>query len=132
MSQLRVFSWRPFVALSLVVALAGCTIIASGIPGVAEVDALTVVGTDKTITDHIISLTSGKNCSTVRREKGMHYCEEDEPKVEPAVYCYKTLASVSCYDRPDPYKEGYRKMGDNEHNMVKRRSPMPPLPEMRQ
>lgn len=132
MSLLRFINWRPFTALLLVAALSGCTAFAPGIPGLAEVDALTVVGTDKTITDHVISFASGKNCSTVRREQGMHYCEEDEPTVEPAVYCYKTLARVTCYDRPDPYKEGYRKIGDNEHNMVKRKTPMRALPEMRQ
>ena len=131
MSQIRFKIFRRFAVLSLLVALAGCAIGAAGIPGVAEIDAVTVISTDKTISDHIISLTSGKNCSTVRLEKGMHYCEEDEPTVEPAVYCYKTLASVTCYDRPDPYKEGYRKIGNNDHNLVKRKTPMRALPEMR-
>jgi hypothetical protein len=63
-------------------------------------DGATVIMTDKTISDHLISIASGKNCSTVRTELGMHYCEEDEPKGEAAVYCYRTLGSISCFDRP--------------------------------
>jgi len=132
MTRIRSIICHQFAVLSLLVAVAGCGIGAAGIPGVAEVESVTVIATDKTITDHIISLTSGKNCSSVRKEKGLHYCEEDEPFVEPSVFCYKTLARVTCYDRSDPYKEGYRKIGNNDHNMVKRKTAMPALPEMRQ
>ncbi|NQU61555.1 MAG: hypothetical protein HQ512_10540 [Rhodospirillales bacterium] len=95
--------------------LAGC----SAIPGVAQIQGLTVVGTDKTIEDHLISYSSGKNCSTIRKERGLSYCEEDEPMIKPPIYCYKTLARVTCYDRPDPHRGGQRKLGDNEHNMPK-------------
>ena len=63
-------------------------------------DGASIIATDKTIGDHLISVASGKNCSTVRTELGMHYCEEDEPKGEATVYCYRTLGAVSCYDRP--------------------------------
>jgi len=66
----------------------------------AALDGVTVIATDKTLSDHLISIASGKNCSTVRTELGMHYCEEDEPKGEANVYCYRTLGAISCFDRP--------------------------------
>lgn len=90
----------------------------SGVPFLGQADALTVIGTDKTIVDHVVSINSGKNCSTVRREQGLHYCEEDEPAVNPHVYCYNTLGRVTCYDRPDPHANGAHKLGDNSHNLV--------------
>ena len=86
------------------------------ISGQAEV--LSILGTDKTIADHVVSIGSGKNCSTVRRERGLHYCEEDEPTVVPNVYCYRTLARVTCYDRPDPHRGASRRLGVNDHNLV--------------
>ena len=90
----------------------------SGVPFLGQADALTVVGTDKTIIDHVVSINSGKNCSTVRREQGLHYCEEDEPAVNPRIFCYKTLGRVTCYARPDPHANGSQKVGDNSHNLV--------------
>jgi len=69
-------------------------------PTVAVVDGATIMATDKTILDHIVSLSSGKNCSTVRKELGMYYCEEDEPVGDRKVYCYRTLGGVTCYDKP--------------------------------
>ena len=86
------------------------------VSGQAEI--LSIVGTDKTIADHLISLSSGKNCSTVRRERGLHYCEEDEPHSHPEVYCYKTLGRVTCYDRPDPNRGKSKRLGVNNHNFV--------------
>ena len=119
---------RRFVLLVLfcVVALGGCGPLAmsggplamSGVPFLGQADALTVVGTDKTIVDHFVSISSGKNCSTVRREQGLHYCEEDEPEIKARVYCYNTLGRVTCYDRPDPHTNGVQKVGDNSHNLV--------------
>lgn len=90
----------------------------SAIPGVAQVQGAFVVGTDKTIEDHLISYTSGKDCSSIRKEKGLTYCVEDEPKITPNIYCYKTLATVTCYDRPNPLGGRQRKIGDNDHNMA--------------
>jgi hypothetical protein len=48
-----------FIALSaflvVLVVLGGC----SAIPGFAQLEAATVIGTNKTIGDHLISLSSG-------------------------------------------------------------------------
>ncbi|MEK9671028.1 MAG: hypothetical protein VW268_00805 [Rhodospirillaceae bacterium] len=82
---------RAFVSL-LLIALAGCEVIAA--------DGVTVMATQKTLLDHAVSVGSGKNCSTIRRERGLSYCVEDEKKPKMNVYCYRTLGEVTCYDKP--------------------------------
>ena len=93
--------------------LGGCT---SG--NLVHMDIFSVVATDKTLVDHAVSLGSGKNCSSVRVEQGMRYCEEDELKIKPAVHCYKTLGRVSCYEQKDPYKTNRPEIGNNDHNLT--------------
>ncbi len=117
------FSRRIFYLWFLCFPLIGCGPLAATpggfnlISGQAEI--LSIIGTDKTIADHVISLGSGKNCSTVRRERGLHYCEEDEPEAKAQVYCYNTLARVTCYGKPDPHQSGARRLGINDHNLVR-------------
>lgn len=109
---------KIFILLSLV-SLSGCgAVMMGGVPGLAQIDMFTVVGTDKTVVDHVVSVSSGKNCSSVRLEQGDYYCEEDEPRITQNIHCYKTLGRVTCYTKPDPYKEGYQKVGVNDHNLV--------------
>ncbi len=104
-----------FIALSaFLVVLGGCSLV----PGYAQVQGLFVVGTEKTMEDQVISLTSGKNCSTVRRNKDLTYCEEDEPVIKQNIFCYKTLATVTCYDRPDP-NPGRQRVDSNDHNKAR-------------
>ena len=93
-------------------------LIMGGTSGLGQIDMFTVMSTDKTLIDHAISIASGKNCSSVQLEKGDYFCEEDEPKIIQNIFCYKTLANVTCYDRPDPYKGGYQKIGSNDHNLM--------------
>src|SRR5512132_1970979 len=45
---------------------------------VAAVGAGTVVATDKTPLDHVVSLVTGKDCSIIRQHRGLTYCVEDE------------------------------------------------------
>jgi len=60
----------------------------------------------------MISFVSGKDCSTPRIEQGKSYCVEDEViYIEPVRYCYKTLASVSCYTTEDPGRAAYQRLG---------------------
>ncbi|NQV85153.1 MAG: hypothetical protein HQ494_15185 [Rhodospirillales bacterium] len=105
---------RIIAVLATLAFLGGC----SAVPGFAQVQGAFVVGTDKTMEDHVVSLVSGKNCSTVRREKDLTYCVEDEPVIKQNIYCYKTLATVTCYDRPDP-NPGRRRVDLNEQNKGK-------------
>ena len=111
---MRIFAFVVVMGL-LGVTLGAC----SFVPGFAQVEGATVIGTKKTISDHVVSLASGKDCSIIRKDRGLTYCVEDEPVITPNIYCYKTLARVTCYDRPDPHHGGYQKVDRNEHNQVK-------------
>jgi hypothetical protein len=66
--------------------------------GVAEVTSL--INTQKTITDHILSAASGRDCSTIRaKDEGIYCIDKNKIKgpKKPEVYCYRTLADVNCY-----------------------------------
>ena len=80
-------------------------------------EAISIMGTDKTVVDHIVSIGSGKDCSTIRREQGRTYCVEDEVQINQNIHCYKSIGSVTCYDRPDPYNMGHARVDRNDHNL---------------
>lgn len=69
----------------------------------AAFDAITVISTDKTLGDHLVSYVSKKDCSTVRQELGLSYCVEDQPTVDKLAkqHCYRELGRVTCYSQPD-------------------------------
>lgn len=85
---------RRFVILCLLALVSGCAGYATGVEG------LSAVATQKTLSDHIVSLASGKDCSSVRKEMGLTYCKEDEKTPPMNVYCYNTLGEPTCYKAP--------------------------------
>ena len=120
MSKAFINQVQRMVVGFLLGSVAGCgaPTVASGVPGLLQLDAVTVIGTDKTIVDHVISYASGRDCSSIYVEKGDRYCKEDEPVIKPQVYCYRTLGRATCYETPDPYANGQRENGNNDHNLV--------------
>ncbi|MDV7340266.1 hypothetical protein RYZ26_11715 [Terasakiella sp. A23] len=66
-------------------------------------DAISAVATDKTISDHLVSYVSRKDCSTVRTELGLSYCKEDDPRMQKQAktHCYRELGKVTCYEEAD-------------------------------
>ena len=88
--------------------------------GLAVVEGTSVIATDKGIGDHLVSIYSGKNCSTVRKEKGLTYCQEDELVPKANIHCYRTLGEVTCYTRPDPFDGRQQKVGENSGNLMKK------------
>lgn len=106
---------RLLLAIAFFGLVGGCSLV----PGVAQVEGAFVVGTDKTIEDHVISFSSGKNCSSVRKEQGLTYCIEDEPHIKQKIYCYQTLGDITCYDRPDPTGSRQKRVDQNDHNLAK-------------
>jgi hypothetical protein len=102
---------KRFMMVMGLLALAGCSAVSgaqSVAPQAALIEAATIIGTDKTIGDHVVSFATNKNCSTVRKQLGKHYCEEDEIGRVDEVYCYRTLAKVTCYAVPSPHGETQR------------------------
>lgn len=87
----------------------------------AMIDGAVIVGTQKTMADHVVSVASGKDCSLVRIERGQTYCKEDEVAgPRPNLYCYRELAGVSCYNEPDPRRSEQARLGNNDQNYVKK------------
>lgn len=100
-------------ALVAVLSISACD------PGTfTAVEGISLMGTDKTLVDHVISIGSGKECSTVRREKGLTYCEEDTPVAKQNLYCYRDLGGVTCYDKPAPNRSTQQRVDRNEHNQA--------------
>jgi hypothetical protein len=108
---------RIVVVITMLLIVSAC----NSVPSLAIIDGASVVSTEKTVADHAISIYTGKNCSTIRTEMGLTYCEEDEVVPAPEVYCYHTLGKITCYDKPDPHKGRHQRVGDNDHNMVKKK-----------
>lgn len=105
-----------FLIAATAVMLSGCT--------AGMLEAFSIMGTDKTIGDHVISLASGKDCSSVRKEEGLSYCKEDQKRQppKPKIYCYRNLGDVTCYAKPMPYGNYERvDAADNQNIPVEKR-----------
>ena len=104
---------RPIILVFCLFLLGACDLFYVG-------STATVITTDKTITDHAVSFASGKDCSTIRLERGQSFCKEDEVNPEPTVHCFGTIGGVDCYKvANDPYGERQR-VGRNDHNVIGR------------
>ena len=75
-------------------------------------EAVSYLATGKIMEDHVASLFTGKNCSLGRKLSGEgKYCMttlELERANRPdwsvqKVYCYQSLATPTCYNRPSPH-----------------------------
>ncbi len=107
-----------FIAgLVMLAAISGCSVI----PTFAAAEGVSTVLTKKTVTDHIVSLARGKDCSTIRVDRGQSYCVEDEINPPVNVYCYRTLGSVSCYNKKNPYNSGQKALGRDGSDLAKNR-----------
>lgn len=86
-----------------------------------SVEGISLMGSDKTLVDHAVSMSSGKNCSTLRKEQGLTYCVEDMPQIRQNIYCYRDLGGVTCYDRVDPHgtTQNQQRVDRNDHNLPK-------------
>ena len=106
---------RVLSALSVALLLSACS--AKSLPGSSQelgfpfsegpslllLDMAVLINTDKTLVDHALSLTSGRDCSTIRAQSTGVYCQDREPPRPPPtqpVYCYRSLASVNCFESP--------------------------------
>lgn len=98
-----------FTAMILTL-LAGCAA-TGGLEGVS------LITTDKLVSDHVVSAISGKNCSRVRTARGQTYCEEDELNPLPNAYCYPNLGGITCYDRP-VFDGQQQRVGHIENNTI--------------
>lgn len=66
-------------------------------------DGISIINTQKTLDDHLVSWISGDDCSTLKAMHGEPYCQPrpaEVPKIARTTYCYKDLVGTSCYLRP--------------------------------
>lgn len=105
---------RAVLVLLVLFALPGCE-------SLMMVEGGSAVVTGERLSDHVISLGSGKTCSMKRKANGLTYCEEDEAEPVQNVHCYRTIGAVTCYDREPEFADKQQKVGVNDHNLVHRR-----------
>lgn len=85
--------------------------------GLLQAEVVSLVATGKTASDHIVSMSTGKDCSTIRAKDEGQYCVSKNPPIQrPDVYCYRSLGQVSCYREPDPYGDGAQAVGMEAYN----------------
>jgi len=102
---------RWFLTVALLVPLGGCFGMSAPVL-LAGADIASQVNTGKGLHDHVASAAMGEDCSTGRYfEDHGQYCVDPDAAVEiaaarPPLYCYRSLAAVTCYDSPDPYANG--------------------------
>ncbi len=78
--------------------------------GLIILDGISMIDTQKSIGDHIVSAYTGEDCSSYRYyQLNKPYCiskKAPEPPVPPDYYCYQSISGVNCYDTP-VYGPGY-------------------------
>jgi len=95
-------------AAVLAVALSACT--GAGSAYLLGAEVASVINTEKSLTDHALSAYMKEDCAIANVFSGEDICKAPPPKSAVAaaapVYCYRNIAGISCYDRPDPYTNG--------------------------
>lgn len=85
--------------------VAGCTPENAAIMAGASI--ISVIETDKTIPDHVMSQVMNKDCSALRLVNDKKMCLDENSTTTVAesdqTYCYHTLGEISCYATPNPY-----------------------------
>lgn len=71
-----------------------------------QVEVVSVMTTKKTLSDHVATWVTGKDCSAVKAEQDGVWCRDWPPPAPPppAVYCYATWARPNCFAQP--YTQG--------------------------
>lgn len=94
-----------FLLIGLTIGLSGCTggSITSG--HLLAATAAVIINEDKTPADMLASAITGLDCDTIRksRDKGPLCRPPHQDVIEPPLYCYRTLGTVNCFERPNPY-----------------------------
>lgn len=95
--------------MAVAVALGGCEA-AAGPLLAANVASIAVVGRDPA--GIVASAVTGKDCNIVRSSQGLSYCAPRERAPNAPRYCTRSLGTVDCWDRPDPFGYYQREVAD--------------------
>ena len=88
--------------------IAGCTGVEPAFVLMSGATA-TVVNNNKLPTDFIGDAVTGLDCNSIRQSReGGPYCRSAQAGlvIERPKYCYRSIADITCYDEPDPYRDG--------------------------
>lgn len=83
----------------------------------AIVSGASLAVTDRTVSDHVVSLVTGHDCSAVRYFDGGYYCVPQaapNTPVETRLYCYRSIGGITCYDTKVPGEDS-RMVSDPRH-----------------
>lgn len=83
----------------LLLLLAGCTPVAAGVGGAAELASVPVLG--RGLPDVAVSAATGKDCSVVRLDQGKSYCRPTDPPPPRPQFCTRSLGVVDCWANPE-------------------------------
>lgn len=117
---------RLLITTAFLLGVAGCEgvtplAINSLAPLTGPTAMLTLPQTKKLPTDHVASWITGRDCSIISYEKDGVLCPDSPKKVDISrLYCIKTLGSVECHQRPDPYYSGQQILGTPPVTLVER------------
>jgi len=105
---------RAIALIPVLFLLSGCLLMTG--PGLFMAGVATIVNTNKTPSDHVVSLLVNQDCSTVEYSKGEDYCKSKEQdagdgdQYVTGPYCYRTLGESTCYSSPDPLASGQARL----------------------
>ena len=95
---------RALVGIVIALSASGCI----AIYGTAEF--VSIKANKKVLVDNFASTIAGKDCQFSNIQNGRSYCIDEIPAKPLPVYkplpsyCYATLADVTCYTEPKPYR----------------------------
>ncbi len=120
---------RAALLLACLLGLSGCAAVAGTIVGA---NVATVIHADKTIPDIVLSEQRGENCSLLHAARNEPYCQPAPPDPAETLaalannrYCYRTLGSIDCYDRPDFMASGQTRVNFAAGFLPASRDPAP-------
>ena len=105
---MRLRTTRFVTLLALAFGVSACT----AETAVIGLSLASVMATERTPIDHGASVLTGKDCGIlhITRDKDSWCREYVDPQEQArsvdynAPFCYRTLGAISCYDRPDPFR----------------------------
>ncbi|MEI6161423.1 MAG: hypothetical protein WCP77_16425 [Roseococcus sp.] len=86
---------RAAFSLLALLALPGCDTASLAAGAAVNVASITLVG--RSVPDIVISGLSGRDCSIVRVDRGLSYCNPSEALPGPPPYCTRSLGQVDCW-----------------------------------
>jgi hypothetical protein len=81
---------------------------------VAIASLATVPLLGRALPDVLYSGLTGKDCSVVRLDQGKSYCRPQDPPIEAAPICTRSLGTIDCWIDPDHLTSPARPLADSQ------------------